>query len=60
MTKDLKMNELQKLKKIFSLSVLGGKDKSTQVWVIANVHSTKGYIKISEEINLKLLTPNDI
>ena len=54
------MNELQKLKKIFSLSVLGGKDKSTQVWVIANIHSTKGYIKISEEINHKLLTPNDI
>ena len=59
LTKDLKMNELQKLKKIFSLSVLGGKDKSTQVWVIANVHSTKGYIKISEEINHKLLTPNN-
>ena len=48
------------VKKDFCLSVLGGKDKSIQVWVIANVHSTTGYIKISEEINHKLLTPNNI
>lgn len=44
--KDVKMDELHKLKKIFSLSLLGGKDKPTHVRAtcIANALSTDGCI----------------
>ena len=54
--KDVKMDQLHKLKKSFSLSLLRGKEKPTHVRAIANALSTEGYIKISEEANWASLT----
>lgn len=39
--KDVKMDELHKLKKIFSLSLLRGKDKPTHVRAIPNALRTE-------------------
>ena len=50
--KDVKMNHLHKLRKMFNLSLLRGKDKYTHVRVVANSLNSEGYIKIAEEANL--------
>lgn len=58
--KDVKMNHLHKLRKMFNLSLLRGKDKYTHVRAVANSLYSEGYIKIAEEANLASLTRDDI
>ena len=50
------MNHLHKLRKMFNLSLLRGKDKYTHVRAVANSLYSEGYIKIAEEANLASLT----
>lgn len=58
--KDVKMNHLHKLSKIFNLRLLRGKDKYTLVRAVANSPKSEGYIKLAEEANLASLTCDDI
>ena len=58
--KDVKMNHLHKLRKMFNLSLLRGKDKYTHVQAVANSLKSEGYINIAEEANLASLTRDDI
>ena len=58
--KDVKMNHLHKLRKMFNLSLLRGKDKYTHVRAVANSLKSEGYINIAEEANLASLTRDDI
>ena len=44
--KEVKMDQLQKMKKVFNLGMLRGKDKMTHVRVIANSLRNEGYITI--------------
>lgn len=46
--KEVKMDQLQKLKKIFNLGLLRGKDKMTHIRAIANSLRNEGYITIHE------------
>ena len=44
--KEVKMDQLQKMKKVFNLGMLRGKDKMTHVRAIANSLRDEGYITI--------------
>ena len=44
--KEVKMDQLQKMKKVFNLGMLRGKDKMTHVRAIANSLRNEGYITI--------------
>ena len=46
--KEVKMDQLQKMKKIFNLGILRGKDKMTYIRAIANSLRNEGYITIPE------------
>lgn len=46
--KEVKMDQLQKMKKVFNLGLLRGKDKMTYIRVIANSLRNEGYITIPE------------
>ena len=46
--KGVKMDQLQKTKKIFNLGLLRGKDKMTHIRAIANSLCKEGYITIHE------------
>ena len=46
--KEVKMDQLQKMKKVFNLSLLRGKDKMTHIRAIANSLRNEGYITIPE------------
>ena len=58
--KDVKMNHLHKLRKMFNLSLLRGEDKYTHVRAVASSLNNERYIKIAEEANLASLTRDDI
>ena len=45
--KDVNMNHLHKLRRMFNLSLLRGKDKYTHVRAVANSLNSEGYIKIA-------------
>ena len=46
--KEVKMDQLQKMKKVFNLGLLRGKDKMTHIRAIANSLRNEGYITIRE------------
>ena len=60
--KEVKMDQLQKMKKVFNLGLLRGKDKMTFIRAIANSLRNEGYITIpeSKEEDLGSLTRVDI
>ena len=58
--KDVKMENLHKLRKTFNLSLLRGKDKFTHVRAIANSLINEGYIKIANDASLASLTRSDL
>lgn len=60
--KEVKMDQLQKMKKIFNLGLLRGKDKMTHIRAIANLLRKEGYITIhdSKEEDQGSLTRDDV
>lgn len=60
--KEVKMDQLQKMKKIFNLGLLRGKDKMTHFRAIANLLRKEGYITIhdSKEEDQGSLTRDDV
>ena len=60
--KEVKMDQLQKMKKVFNLGMLRGKDKMTHVRAIANSLRNEGYITIpkSKEEDQGSVTRGDV
>ena len=58
--KDVKMDQLHKMRKLFNLGMLRGKDKMTHIRAIANSLNSEGYVTISEHADLGCLTRNDV
>lgn len=58
--KDVKMDHLHKLKKLFQLGLLRGKDKATHIRAIASALYSEGYISIPEESNFASLARSDV
>ena len=60
--KEVKMDQLQKMKKIFNLGLLRGKDKMTHIRAIANSLRNEGYITVreSEEEDQGSVTRGDV
>ena len=58
--KDVKMDQLHKMRKMFNLGLLRGKDKMTHVRAIANSLNSEGYITISDQADWGCLTRDDI
>ena len=52
--------ELEKLKKVFSLTLLRGKDKNTFIRAIASALVQYGYVKISDNADLAHLTRDEV
>ena len=50
--KDVKMDQLHKMRKMFNLGLLRGKDKMTHVRAIANSLNSEGYITISDQAGM--------
>ncbi|KAL9976342.1 hypothetical protein ACROYT_G013633 [Oculina patagonica] len=58
--KDVKMEQLHKMRKLFNLGLLRGKDKMTHVRAIANSLKLEGYVTISEVADGESLTRNNV
>ena len=58
--KDVKMNQLHKMRKMFNLGLLRGKDKMTHIRAIANSLNSEGYVTISEQADRGCLTHHDV
>ena len=58
--KDVKMDQLHKMRKMFNLGLLRGKDKMTHVRAIANSLNSEDYIALSEGADHGSLTRNDV
>ena len=60
--KEVKMDQLQKMKKVSNLGLLRGKDKMTHIRAIANSLCNEGYITIpeSKEEDQGLVTRGDV
>lgn len=52
--------ELEKLKKLFGLTLLRGKDKNTYGRAIANALIHHGYVKMNEDANLANLKRDEV
>lgn len=58
--KDVKMDQLHKMRKMFNLGLLRGKDKMTHIRAIADSLNSEGYVTISEEADRESLTRSDV
>lgn len=58
--KDVKMDQLHKMRKMFNLGLLRGKDKMTHIRAIADSLNSEGYVTTSEEADRESLTRSDV